>query len=66
MRCWEAVTSAVLGVIMRKCICRIQDLWHLLTDFVSVLVTAFRFSGVARGRRWAIYDDVIIGGALKS
>ncbi|XP_008809985.2 uncharacterized protein LOC103721513 [Phoenix dactylifera] len=46
MGSWEAVISVVLGVIMRKSICRFQEMGKMAMEFISVLSTALRFSGL--------------------
>ncbi|KAL0914952.1 hypothetical protein M5K25_015345 [Dendrobium thyrsiflorum] len=43
---WEAMISVVLGVIMRKCICRFHEAGLVVMEFVSVFESALRSSGI--------------------
>ncbi|KAL6002950.1 hypothetical protein ACLOJK_023172 [Asimina triloba] len=43
--------SLLLGVVMRKCLCRVEELEEMLVDFVSILMSAIRFSGVVYNRQ---------------
>ncbi|KAJ0978423.1 hypothetical protein J5N97_013897 [Dioscorea zingiberensis] len=54
MASWEAAVSVVLGVIMRKSFCRFQEVGVVAMEFMSVLVTAIRFSGVVFRRPVAL------------
>lgn len=44
--CWETGVWIVLGVMMRKCLCRFDELGELVSDLVSVVLSAIRFSRV--------------------
>ena len=54
MGSWEAAVSVVLGVIMRKSFCRFQEVGQMAIEFMSVLFTAVRFSGVVFRRPVAL------------
>lgn len=54
MGSWEAVISVVLGVIMRKSICRFQEIGKVAKEFMSVLSTAVWFSGLVYRRPVAV------------
>nr|DAD26394.1 TPA_asm: hypothetical protein HUJ06_027862 [Nelumbo nucifera] len=41
---FEDGISILLGVILRKSICRLQDLGYLVMDLISVIVSTIRFS----------------------
>ncbi|WOK95855.1 hypothetical protein Cni_G04562 [Canna indica] len=44
---WEEAIYVVLGVIMRKSICRFHEAAQMAMELISLLSTAARFSGVA-------------------
>lgn len=43
---WDDAASVVLAVVMRKSICRFQEMGVVAAEFVSVLVSAVRFSSL--------------------
>ncbi|KAK1320311.1 hypothetical protein QJS10_CPA03g01008 [Acorus calamus] len=52
----EAGISAVLGVVMRKSLCRLEELRELLVGLASLIVSVFQFSGAAFRPSRAIHD----------
>ncbi|KAH7677746.1 hypothetical protein IHE45_07G103900 [Dioscorea alata] len=51
---WETAISIVLGVVMRKSICRFQEVGQIAMEFMSVFATAIRFSGLVFRRPVAV------------
>ncbi|KAM0953772.1 hypothetical protein DsansV1_C01g0003501 [Dioscorea sansibarensis] len=51
---WETAISVVLGVVMRKSICRFQEVGQIAMEFMSVFATAIRFSGLVFRRPVAV------------
>lgn len=41
---WDSVISVVLGVIMRKCICRFHEAGLVAMEFFAIFESAFRSS----------------------
>ncbi|KAK8950088.1 hypothetical protein KSP40_PGU021775 [Platanthera guangdongensis] len=43
---WDAVISVVLGVVMRKCICRFHEAGLVAVEFFAVFESVLRSSGL--------------------